>query len=217
MTRMPTMRSPVSAEPEGADGGATGEVSGGGTGAAGADGGGVGSGGGSWETPVWAAAISPRTPAKIAANPRRRRRLGLMALRDGFALARRDTQPLGADAHLDPFRPLFASRDQQLRDGILDVLLDCAPEGASPHVGVLAALLEQPLHGGVVHVDPRALRRDGRVHVVDQEAADLGQIRPRQGMEDDDVVDPVDELWREVAAELLQNELFDLLVALDFA
>src|SRR5262245_25856090 len=119
MTRMPTIRSAGCAGGAGSDG----------AGAAGT--GGVGSGGGSCAKPNTganaAAEVRPSAAARIAAAPRLRP-VGLVALRDWFALARRDTQPLGADAHLDPFRPLFASRDQQLRDGILDVLLDRAPQ-----------------------------------------------------------------------------------------
>ena len=38
---------------------------------------------------------------------------------------------------------------------------------------------------------------------------------PRQRVEDDDVVDAVDELGREVAPQLLQDQVLDLLVALD--
>ena len=76
-------------------------------------------------------------------------------------------------------RAFIARRDQELRDRVLDVLLDRAAQGPRAHVRVVSALREQPLDRGVVHVDEGALGRDRRVDVVDEQAADPARAPSR--------------------------------------
>src|SRR5438093_229969 len=79
-------------------------------------------------------------------------------------------------------------------DRVFDVLLDGAAQRAGAHVGVVAALRQEPLDGSVVDVEHGAFRRERGVDVVDQQAADLCELLAPERMEDDRLVDSIDEL-----------------------
>src|SRR6266567_1943853 len=108
-------------------------------------------------------------------------------------------QPLGSEADFDRLDPLVAALDQELGDRVLDVLLNGAPQRAGAHVRIVAALRQKPLDRGVVDVESGALRGESRVHVVNQQPADLRQLLAPERVEHNRLVDAVDELGREVA------------------
>src|SRR5215813_13096196 len=98
---------------------------------------------------------SVSVPASSA--PAGRRRGTPLPLGNRFGLPSGYGQALGTDPDLDRLDAVVPRRDEDLRNRVLDVLLDGAAKGSRTHVRVVAALAQQPLDRGVVHVHRGAL------------------------------------------------------------
>ena len=94
--------------------------------------------------------------------------------------------------------------------------LDGAAQRSRSGVRFLLRFFQQPIDHRVVDGDLHVAVDERLVDVVDQETADLPQLGLRKRIEDDDVIDAVDELGRELFLQLLIDHLLRaLLVAFD--
>src|ERR1017187_7806534 len=111
------------------------------------------------------------------------------------------------------------ARDELQRQRVLDELLDSSLEGSCPIHGVVG-LARQPRSYGIRPRELHAARGNELGDVTELQADYLFDVDELEASEDDDVVDPVQELGAEVAAELgldarLERLVIDALKLLD--
>src|SRR5207244_103429 len=115
------------------------------------------------------------------------------------------------DVHFDPSALGHLPAHDGLGERILDVLLDRQPQLARSVLRVVA-LVHQDRLGGRREDELDALLGELLVDLVEHQANDLLDVRQRQRVEHDDVVDPVDELRPERPLHLLHHAVLHLLV-----
>ena len=89
--------------------------------------------------------------------------------------------------------------------------------GRAPVEGSTPAWASSHSRAGPVDLDAQVLLGQGRVEVLEQDVGDQAQLGRAQRVEDDDLVDPVDELGAEGALELAEDLLLDPLEAVVLA
>src|SRR5437667_4043141 len=117
------------------------------------------------------------------------------------------------EVHVDPSTLGHLPAHDRLGERILDVLLDRPPKLARSVLRVVA-LVHQGRLGGRREDQLDALLGELLVDPVDHQANDLLDVRQRERVEHDDVVDPVDELRPERPLHLLHHAVLHLLVGL---
>src|SRR5713101_3952082 len=118
--------------------------------------------------------------------------------------------------HLDPGAVGELAAHDGLRERILDFFLDGPPQLPRPEGGV-KALLHEEIQGALRGLELDALVRDLGIDAGQHEADDGRDVFPRQRVEHDDVVDPIDELRAEGALELVEDLFLHLVVRLALA
>ena len=86
------------------------------------------------------------------------------------------------------------SGDQGLRQGVFDVALQGAAQGARAVAAVDEGLVEDPLLGILGDRDGDGLLRQVGIELLDQQFHDLEQVGVVQRLEENDFVDAVEEL-----------------------
>src|SRR2546425_836780 len=117
------------------------------------------------------------------------------------------------EVHVDPSTLGHLPAHDRLGERILDVLLDRPPKLARSVLRVVA-LVHQGRLGGRREDQLDALLGELLVDPVEHQPNDLLDVRQRERVEHDDVVDPVDELRPERPLHLLHHAVLHLLVGL---
>src|SRR4051812_33927627 len=125
------------------------------------------------------------------------------------ALLDLEAQLVAVHVHRDLVAGLDAAVEHQPRELVLDQPLDGAPQRARPVLGVVALAREQS-HRLLRELDLDPLRPQPATEPVEQEPCDLQELLLGERAEDDDLVDPVDELRPEAAAQAIHQLVLEL-------
>src|SRR5581483_1478069 len=100
--------------------------------------------------------------------------------------------------------------DQRFRERVLDVLLQGPAQRASAVAAVGERLIQDPLLGFVRDRDRNRLLRQVRVELRNHELKNLDEVVFGQRVEDDDFIQPVQELGVERALHFVLDQFLDL-------
>src|SRR5574340_1015672 len=104
-----------------------------------------------------------------------------------------------------------AAHQERLREGVLDHALDDTAQGASAVVGVISQA-DDVLLGRVCHLEAHLLGVQLIADPIEHEVDDASDLLDRQTAEDDDRIDPVEELRAEGLLELVEDLLLHAVV-----
>src|SRR4029453_5245185 len=156
------------------------------------------------------------SPSRLGRSALRGRRHSLLfAFRGLDELARSpgldlEVQVAAFDAHDHPVAGLHGPAQQQPRELVLDTPLDRPSERTSAELRVEPLLGEQ-LDRPAAELDLDPLCSQPARQPVEEQLRDLAELLVRQRTEDDDLVDPVDELRPEAGSEDVHQLLFQRL------
>src|ERR1700728_1225332 len=101
--------------------------------------------------------------------------------------------------------------DEGFGERVFDVALESAAERTGSIAAVDQGFLEDPLLRLFSDGDGDGLLREVRIELLNEQLENLDQIGIRQGLEEDDLVDTVEELRVEGALDLVLHQVFDFL------
>ena len=126
-----------------------------------------------------------------------------------------NTKPVGSGGHIDCLSVQNISGQKFLSQRVLDIFLD-NPLQRAGSVGRIIAFLSQPAERAVVHIEGDLAILQKAAEPLELDLDDVAHLRPLQPVEQDNLIQPVQELGPEVPAHCCHHLVPDRIAVLTF-